>query len=270
MSDNNCPQVDSGYASSNGSGFFRSAEDTNVKECTAAMVLMNLSASPRDKWFDDYHNILSLSNAASSETCSTSPITPRPSPATSCSHLPLDEDEEPYKRTKRCSVIFECTWRGCFQRDTCQQGIERNVRQHLGLPEPGPDTVRDYEEEFYYTEIEQDNSNESFNESESEKSVEDHGENINIDVTSNQQEKSISPPTMQRESSPEMTLSSSSSSAALGDHIGMVRPSYEAPTTIYVVNNLQSAAGAGSASKTGHNFLNVPYSLQVRFSFQLI
>ena len=35
------------------------------------------------------------------------------------------------------------------------QGIERHVRQHLGLPEPGPDTVRDYEEEFYYTEIEQ-------------------------------------------------------------------------------------------------------------------
>merc|ERR1719266_2915882 len=69
-------EVDSGYASSNGSGFFRSAEDTNMSECTAAMVLMNLSASPRDKWFDDYHNILSLSNAASSETCSTSPITP--------------------------------------------------------------------------------------------------------------------------------------------------------------------------------------------------
>ena len=129
--------MDSGYASSNGSGFFRAAEDTNVKECTAAMVLMNLSASPRDKWFDDYHNILSLSNAASSET-SSSPITPRPSPATSCSHLPLDEDEvrknieersqinidieqEPYKRTKRCSVIFECTWRGCFQRDSCQE-----------------------------------------------------------------------------------------------------------------------------------------------------
>jgi len=257
-------EVDSGYASSNGSGFFRSAEDTNVKECTAAMVLMNLSASPRDKWFDDYHNILSLSSATSEETCSTSPITPRPSPATSCSHLPLDEDEEPYKRTKRCSVIFECTWRGCFQRDSCQQGIERHVRQHLGLPEPGPDTVRDYEEEFYYTEIEQDNSNESFNESGSERSGEDGGENINIDVTSQVEQNwaspsSFSPPTpVQRESSPEMS-SPSSSSAALGDHIGMVRPSYEAPTTIYVVNNLQSAAGG---SKTGHNFLNVPYSLQ--------
>ena len=84
-------EVDSGYGSSFGSGFFKTNEE-NLKECTAAMVLMNLSASPRDKWFDDYHNILSLSNAASSET-SSSPITPRPSPATSCSHLPLDEDE---------------------------------------------------------------------------------------------------------------------------------------------------------------------------------
>ena len=104
-------------------------EDTNVKECTAAMVLMNLSASPRDKWLDDYHNMLSLSTATSSEICS-SPITPRPSPATSCSHLPLDEDEEPFKRTKRSSVIFECTWRGCFQRDSCQEvGFEHNERQ---------------------------------------------------------------------------------------------------------------------------------------------
>jgi len=259
-------EADSGYASSNGSGFFRNMnEDTNVKECTAAMVLMNLSASPRDKWLDDYHNMLSLSTATSSEICS-SPITPRPSPATSCSHLPLDEDEEPFKRTKRSSVIFECTWRGCFQRDSCQEGIERHVRQHLGLPEPGPDTIRDYEEEFYYTEIEQDNSYESFNESGSERSGEDHSENINVDVVSQEHilaEPSLSPTTVQRESSPEKNISSSS--AALGDHIGMVRPSYEAPTTIYVVNSLQTSSpngGGGGGSKTSQKFLNVPYSLQ--------
>ena len=129
-------QADSGYASSNGSGFFRNMnEDTNVKECTAAMVLMNLSASPRDKWLDDYHNMLSLSTATSSEICS-SPITPRPSPATSCSHLPLDEDEEPFKRTKRSSVIFECTWRGCYQRDSCQEVgfvLEHNRRSKVDI-----------------------------------------------------------------------------------------------------------------------------------------
>merc|ERR1712012_1510442 len=108
-------------------------------------------------------------------------------------------------------------------------------------PEPGPDTIRDYEEEFYYTEIEQDNSYESFNESGSERSGEDHSENINVDVVSQEHiltESSLSPVTVQRESSTEKNISSSS--AALGDHIGMVRPSYEAPTTIYVVNNLPS------------------------------
>ena len=142
-------EIDSGYASSYGSGFFRSGDDGNVKECTAAMVLMNLSVSPRDKsWLDDCRGLLSNSSLSSDTS---SPTTPRPSPANSFSHLPLDEDEEPYKRTKRSSIIFECTWRGCFHRDLCQERIEQHVRQHLGLPEPGPDTVRDYEEEFYYT-----------------------------------------------------------------------------------------------------------------------
>ena len=212
---------------------------------------MNLSASPRDKWFDDYHNILSLSNAASSET-SSSPITPRPSPATSCSHLPLDEDEvrknieersqinidieqEPYKRTKRCSVIFECTWRGCFQRDSCQEVgaatycvicgtcnksffLLRNWHfYHFpGYWTPRPTTPwspgtgswycarlrrrillhRDRAGSYWHPSLAyywllvktkfcaQDHSNESFNESGSERSGEDHGENINIDVIS--------------------------------------------------------------------------------------
>ena len=172
-------EVDSGYASSYGSGFFRSGEDTNVKECTAAMVLMNLSASPGNKWLED---CASLSSATSS------PTTPRPSPSNSFSHLPLDEDEEPFKRTKRSSVIFECTWRGCFQRETCQDLIERHVRQHLGLPEPGPDTVRDFEEEFYYTEIEQsdDNSNESVPEWSAGQYQQRAGQSESIDIVKKQ------------------------------------------------------------------------------------
>merc|ERR1719205_275122 len=47
-------ELDSGYGSSFGSGFFKTNEE-NVKECTAAMVLMNLSVSPRDRadrWFE--------------------------------------------------------------------------------------------------------------------------------------------------------------------------------------------------------------------------
>ena len=54
---------------------------------------------------------------------------------------------------------------------------------------------------------------------------------------------------------------SPTTSAALGDHIGMVRPSYEAPTTIYVVNSV--AASSSLSNTTGHTFLNVPYTLQV-------
>ena len=44
-------EIDSGYGSSFGSGFFKTGEE-NLKECTAAMVLMNLSVSPRDRWTD--------------------------------------------------------------------------------------------------------------------------------------------------------------------------------------------------------------------------
>jgi hypothetical protein len=265
-------EVDSGYASSNGSGFFRSG-DANVKECTAAMVLMNLSASPRDKlWLDDCGGLLTQTSPPSSGT--TSPTTPRPSPANSFSHLPLDEDEEPYKRTKRSSVLFECTWRGCHQRDTCQDRIEQHVRQHLGLPEPGPESDRDYEEEFYYTEIEQDNSPpESLPELSPKQSAARPRQSDSINIVKKQEYVSILPQQFHKLGSsapPEMQDSSErehnvpSTSAALGDHIGMVRPSYEAPTTIYVVNSLQSA---GTNSKPGTTFLNVPYSLQVRHFF---
>jgi len=239
-------EVDSGYASSNGSGFFRSGEDTNMSECTAAMVLMNLSASPGDKWLDDCHGLLSLSDPSSDTS---SPTTPRPSPANSFSQLPVDEDEEPCKRTKRSSVIFECTWRGCYRRDRCQEGMERHVRQHLGLPEPGPDDVRDYEEEFYYTEIE--HSDESLTEPEMNPGQADF---VRKQMCSTPQfsEPDPAPSEMQEPVEEEETCSSS----ALGDHIGMVRPSYEAPTTIYVVNNLQTSGN------NSHTFLNVPYSLQ--------
>ena len=67
-------EIDSGYGSSFGSGFFKTGEE-NLKECTAAMVLMNLSVSPRDKWTDP----ASYFTSSSSET--SPPTTPRPSPA---------------------------------------------------------------------------------------------------------------------------------------------------------------------------------------------
>merc|ERR1719515_134692 len=51
-------ELDSGYGSSFGSGFFKTNEE-NVKECTAAMVLMNLSVSPRDRWRDGGYSDIS-------------------------------------------------------------------------------------------------------------------------------------------------------------------------------------------------------------------
>ena len=274
-------EVDSGYASSYGSGFFRSGDDTNVKECTAAMVLMNLSASPRDKWLEDCRDLLTESSPSSNTS---SPTTPRPSPANSFSYLPLDEDEEPSKRTKRSSVIFECTWRGCFQREKCQERIERHVRQHLGLPEPGPECDRDFEEEFYYTEIEHSDDNSNSGSSgigsaspEQYKGRADQSQSINI-VQKQQEYVSILPhfsklgssaPSEMQEAqlstAAEMQEPLASTSSALGDHIGMVRPSYEAPTTIYVVNSPNSLN-----SKPGTTFFNVPYSLQVTSPIPLL
>ena len=60
------------------------------------------------------------------------------------------------------------------------------MRQHLGLPEPGPDTVRDYEEEFYYTEIEdsEDVCHETVSESSGEMhDMEREGQSQSIHIT---------------------------------------------------------------------------------------
>ena len=53
-------------------------------------------------------------------------------------------------------MVYECTWRGCSQRETSISEIESHVRSHLGRPDPRPGETRDFEEEFYYTEYEVD------------------------------------------------------------------------------------------------------------------
>merc|ERR1719510_600112 len=113
-------------------------------------VPLSLSVSPRDKWTDP----ASYFTSSSSET--SPPTTPRPSPAPSLSHLPLSEDEEPYKRSRPSpsGCLYQCTWRGCSQTETCQTEMERHVRRHLALPDPPPGTDYAGEEDFYYTELE--------------------------------------------------------------------------------------------------------------------
>jgi len=214
-------ELDSGYASSYGSGLLRGGEES-MKECTAALVLMNLSVSPRERWNDGG----SFSSSASPPSNGhSSPSTPRNSPCSSLSLLP--QETEPCKRSRRSSVMLECTWRGCRRREETVEDIERHVREHLGKAEPEDGEERDYEEEFYYTELEED---------------EDFGmERRGIDIVQRKEEVTeyIGP-------------SSSLPTSALGDHIGMARPWAEAPTTIYVVNN----------SLPSPSFLSIPYSIQ--------
>lgn len=258
-------EIDSGYGSSFGSGFFKTNEE-NLKECTAAMVLMNLSVSPRDKWTDP----ASYFTSSGSGSDTSPPITPRPSPAPSLSHIHLSEDEEPYKRSRPspCSLLYQCTWRGCSHTETCQTEMERHVRRHLALPDPPPGTDYAGEEDFYYTELEveemTDTSMDILTEidsgcSSSSNDGLEYCYQLNSPtpttsaVTENKKKtKENFIKILPNTNSPTSLASSSSSSSSvpsnfefgmshpLGDHIGMVRPSYEAPTTIYVVNTVPS------------------------------
>ena len=118
------------------SSFLRSGED--IRECTAAMVLMNLSVSPNDRWTIPSHF---------TPTLQSSPVS---------SDSALDEDE-PVKKVQRSSIVMhKCTWRGCSHITRDLDKIETHVRGHLGRPEPGPEDDRDFEEEFYYTEVDTD------------------------------------------------------------------------------------------------------------------
>ena len=137
----------SGYSSSLSSSLLmRSGED--VRECTAAMVLMNLSASPTDRFWGGFSQ-----HSSCLQSPQASPVSSEAS-----NHL-VEEDEEPSRKQQRCSdtrVMYRCTWRGCHHLGWEQEAMERHVRGHLGRPEPGPDEERDFEEEFYYTEVDAD------------------------------------------------------------------------------------------------------------------
>jgi hypothetical protein len=248
--------------------------EEKISECTAAMVLMRLSASPKERgiWRDLIFSPEESSSGSSSERCPGSPCSP-PTPTPSPTFLDYQE-EESCKRPRPSQVVFECTWRGCKQREDSQDNIERHVRGHLGRPEPEPTEPRDYEEEFYYTEIDQDildvmeaipelptctnQDQDTFkNPGEKYKSQEEQlTEAIVIDTkdvpTVNEEETpfskllSSSCPSFLAEDAPS-NLSAPSilgASSPLGDHLDMARPAHEAPTII-IVNNI-----SGTPNKT--------------------
>lgn len=297
-------ELESGYSSSHSSsmGVARSwaglEGGENITECTAAMVLMKLSASPKEKglWRD-----CSLSPAESSSGSSTSshspsshspsyqPPTPAPSPSLSLSNLYQGEDEESCKRSKPSHVVFECTWRGCKQREDNQDLIERHVRGHLGRPEPTPQTVPDYEEEFYYTELDMDDDILDIMEAIPEQiatqqmqysnSKDCHFQNITTYKTeTNQSDINITENSpFQQSSNIEQILVESTETfsqsrcastpleaprpAPLGDHFDMARPAHEAPTIIFVNRlntvSVPTTSSVTSVNKTGTKFIQI-------------
>ena len=180
---------------------------------------------------------------------------------THLSHIHLSEDEEPYKRSRPTpsSLLYQCTWRGCNHTETCQTEMERHVRRHLALPDPPPGTDYAGEEDFYYTELEveemTDTSMDILTEidsgcSSSSNDGLEYCYQLNSPaartVTDKNKAKENFIKILPNTNSPSSLASSVPSnfefgmSHPLGDHIGMVRPSYEAPTTIYVVNTVPS------------------------------
>ena len=214
------------------------------------MVLMNLSVSPRDKWFEppaDFYSDLS----------SPPPGTPRPSPAPSLSQIYLSEDEEPHKRPRPGQVVqYQCTWRGCGRVELSQEAIEKHVRVHLGLPDPPPGTDYGGEEDFYYTEIEEELGTMELEQASDSgcSSASNDGMSCKPPLSpmaSLTENKTgfvrILPSTIGSPASPSLASSvpaNFGSCHPLGDHIGMARPSCEAPapTTIYLVTPTKPAS----------------------------
>eukprot|EP00096_Caligus_rogercresseyi_P010646 TRINITY_DN3964_c0_g1_i1.p1 TRINITY_DN3964_c0_g1~~TRINITY_DN3964_c0_g1_i1.p1 ORF type:complete len:641 (-),score=149.98 TRINITY_DN3964_c0_g1_i1:1782-3704(-) len=157
-----------------------------MTECTAAMVLMNLSFSPRNKiagccsssTLIAQHGGVSPSSSSTSSGVSslgsswTSLSAQNPNLTEAEALLQLSNQEsdegilsdqssavdsdEPTKRikTEHVRIIFKCTWPGCAViRDVCSD-IERHIRkEHLRKAEPESEEENDHEEEFYFTEI---------------------------------------------------------------------------------------------------------------------
>lgn len=143
------------------------SKDTQMDECSAALVLMRLSGSPHSP------NLNALSwggtspGSSSSASWRSSPSPPprdiySPSAHLSTSSTSTDEgivmddmDELPKKKKPR--IIYECTWPGCLSKtDTCD-AIEAHIRKdHLN--DRDEEELSDGEEEFYYTEREIDDT----------------------------------------------------------------------------------------------------------------
>lgn len=139
-------------------------KDSQMDECSAALVLMSLSCSPHSP------NLTALSYPGTSPCSSSSSSasyrsTPSPPPivysphGTSLSSSSISDegivldyfpDELPRKKKNLTRIVFQCTWPSCLKITSTCEAIEAHVRnEHL------KDKIcEDAEEEFYYTEVE--------------------------------------------------------------------------------------------------------------------
>ncbi|XP_040565259.1 zinc finger protein 395 [Lepeophtheirus salmonis] len=122
-----------------------------MTECTAAMVLMKLSCSP-GSWNNMSNDFEYYSSSGASSYRSSTP-----SPPLSTSASTIDEGiVKDFSVQSPSKVIYQCTYPGCQERRESVNSIEHHVRRlHLNRPDPHYSDVRDHEEEFYYTEIEE-------------------------------------------------------------------------------------------------------------------
>ncbi|XP_019867464.1 zinc finger protein 395 isoform X1 [Aethina tumida] len=138
-------------------------KDSQMDECSAALVLMSLSCSPHSPSLTALSSWLSSSPGSSSSSASYR-STPSPPPRTySPNSTPLstssasDEgivmdypDEMPRKKKNLTRIIYQCTWPSCIKTTQTNQDIEAHVRnEHLK-----DKLCAENEEEFYYTELE--------------------------------------------------------------------------------------------------------------------
>ncbi|XP_054720180.1 LOW QUALITY PROTEIN: zinc finger protein 395-like [Uloborus diversus] len=177
-----------------------SADDGVMDDCMAAMVLMSLSCSPKSPCLPSAHGwsppmqLAASSSSGASSWCSGGGGSTRatPSPPMDPLHGQTDEGIDsdassslaaddaafpaPPKRKsppRTRMLVFQCTWPGCgLQYQDCEQ-VERHVRtQHLkrsvdessSSPDSegdGEGIASDHEEEFYYTEMEVEESDNS-------------------------------------------------------------------------------------------------------------
>ncbi|XP_037074039.1 zinc finger protein 704-like isoform X2 [Pollicipes pollicipes] len=130
-----------------------------MTECTAAMVLMSLSASPKSPKFS-YDSGPSWSDQMSIGSSGSETPSPPLSDVTGAvgsvdEGIDMDEDGDDRKRQNSTQTVFKCTWPGCKMVTSTCSAIEKHVRNvHLGRPPRQENSdLSDHEEEFYYTEV---------------------------------------------------------------------------------------------------------------------